>query len=104
MDDKNAERPLCSKCLQKPKEGETEKPTRTRKPRADRGAKRPKCGPFILQELVEAKDGKGVWDDYSNQTTELKAWAAVDKAGCFRVVRVHGEQKTASEQTVIKFE
>ena len=95
---------LCVKCysafFKVPVESEPAKPTR--KPRSDRGRPRgPKAGPWVLQS--QASD-KRYWCDLAGYPTEAKAWASVTTAGRYRVIRVHGLDRQASEQTTIKWE
>lgn len=85
----------------------SEPPTaRTRKTRADKGKPRAtKAGQFVLQELDAANVGDiNKWKDRDNFATEAKAWNSVTSAGTYRVVRIHGQPRTAKEQTVITFE
>lgn len=95
---------LCVKCYSAtfnlPVEAENVKPTR--KPRSDRGRPRgPKAGPWVLQS--QASD-KRYWCDLAGYPTEAKAWASVKEAGRYRVIRVHGQERTATEKTTITLE
>ena len=75
---------------------------RIRKPRSDRGRQRgPKAGPWVLQS--QASD-KRYWCDIAGHTSESKAWASVAEAGRYRVIRVHGQERQATEQRTIKWE
>lgn len=101
-DDIDAERPLCGACLVDKHLPPAAPSARTRKPRADRGQKRgPRAGPFILQGR-QADDL--AWIDVDGAATETKAWACCTSAGIYRVVRQHGRDRTAAEQTAIRWE
>jgi hypothetical protein len=88
--------------------GQGQGQTTTRKPRADKGAKRgSRCGAFILQKQVRVEhpdiEPIDAWDDVISAATEAKAWKLATDPGVYRVVRQHGKQRTAQTQTVVKW-
>ena len=57
--------------------------------------------PFTLQS--QASD-KRYWCDLGEFPTAAEAWASVTQSGRYRVIRIQTPERTATEQTTIRWE